>query len=253
VPELRPGILQGYLEPGSLPNSATLLPPPPAEGSAALARDLEVSEGALALRGTPRWEQAATDAVLRFPEAAQTFACALGLPITEARTPNVYMLLRRSLADAGLSTYAAKNLYQRKRPFLVNGQPTCTPEEEPTLTNDGSYPSGHAALGWAWGLILVELAPERADALLARGRAFSESRVVCNVHWASDVAEGRVMGAAAVARLHGDPVFRAQLELARRELEALRAAGVQPDADCAAAEPDAPLDLSVQASQPTAQ
>jgi len=234
VPELRPGILQGFLAADALPDSAALLQLPPAAQSAAMAHDLEVSEAALALRGTPRWDLAAADAVLRFPEAAQTFSCALGLPITEADAPNAFMLLRRSLADAGLSTYAAKNRHQRTRPFVVNGQPTCTPAEEPMLRNDGSYPSGHAALGWAWALILAELAPERSDALLARGLAFSESRVICNVHWSSDVAAGRIMGAAAVARLHGDPVFRAQLELARGELAELRVASAAPDRDCAA-------------------
>jgi acid phosphatase (class A) len=197
-----------------------------------MARDREANVAALALLNTPRWELASADAVLRFPEAAETFACALGLPITEAGSPNLYVLLRRSLADAGLSTYAAKNRYGRDRPFEVNGEPTCTPDEEAMLREDGAYPSGHAALGWAWALILAELAPERADALFARGRAFAQSRVICNVHWQSDVDAGREMGAAAVARLHGDPVFRAQLERARSELAPLRAAQTKPERDC---------------------
>ena len=92
---------------------------------------------------------------------------------------------------------------------MVNGQPTCTPQEEAKLVKDGSYPSGHNAVGWAWALVLAEVAPERATAILARGRAFGDSRPVCNVHWQSDANAGRVMGAAAVARLHADPVFRA--------------------------------------------
>ncbi|MEZ5559186.1 MAG: phosphatase PAP2 family protein [Pseudomonadales bacterium] len=234
VPELRPGILQGYLAPEMLPDSFALLPPPPAEGSAALALDREMSEKALALQGSPRFDLAAADAVLRFPDAVGTFACAIGVPITEQDTPNLYMLLRRSLTDAGLSTYAAKNRYQRTRPFVVNGQPTCTPQEEAMLSNDGSYPSGHSALGWAWALILAELVPDRSDAILARGRAFSESRVICNVHWYSDVEEGRFMGSAAVARLHGDPVFRAQVDKAREEVEKLRVAGAVPVGDCEA-------------------
>jgi acid phosphatase (class A) len=33
----------------------------------------------------------------------------------------------------------------------------------------------------------------------------------CNVHWHSDVAEGRFIGAAAVAHLHADPAFQAEL------------------------------------------
>ena len=232
VPEIHPGILAGYLQPEALPNSLALIPPPPAKGSAALALDEEVSRKSLALRGTPRWNLAAEDANLMFPRAASTFSCALDAPITEQDTPHLYMLLRRTLADAGLSTYTAKNHYQRTRPFMVNKEPTCTPDEEEHLMKDGSYPSGHTAIGWAWALILCEIAPERADAILARGRAFGESRNICNVHWHSDVVEGRFMGAAAVARLHADPAFRAELEAAKAELAAVRAKGLKPTRDC---------------------
>ena len=234
VPEIHPGILAGYLQPEVLPDSLALIPPPPAEGSAALALDEEVSRKSIELRGTPRWDLAAKDAELMFPEAAGTFSCALGIPITEKDTPHLYMLLRRTLADAGLSTYTAKNKYQRKRPFIKNNEPTCTPEEEEDLRKDGSYPSGHTAIGWAWALILCEIAPERADAILARGRAFGESRNICNVHWHSDVVEGRFMGAAAVARLHADPAFRAEIEAAKAELASVRAKGLKPTRDCKA-------------------
>ena len=234
VPEIHPGLLAGYLPPEALPKSLALIPPPPEQGSAALAFDEEVSRKALALRDTPRWALAAEDANLKFPGAAGTFSCALGIPITEQDTPHLYMLLRRTLADAGLSPYAAKNHYQRKRPFMVNNAPICTPAEEGLLRKDGSYPSGHTAIGWAWALILAEIVPDRTDAILARGRAFGESRVVCNVHWHSDVVEGRFVGAAAVARLHADPVFQAELAAAKRELAAARAKGLAPSRDCQA-------------------
>jgi len=234
IPEIRPGILAGYLKSEALPNSLALIPPPPAEGSAALALDEDVSRKSLSLRGTPRWELAIEDANLMFPVAAGTFSCALGIPIREKDTPRLYILLRRTLADAGLSTYTAKNNYQRKRPFMKNNEPTCTPDEEAHLMKDGSYPSGHTAIGWAWALILTEIAPDRADAILARGRAFGESRNVCNVHWHSDVVEGRFMGAAAVARLHADPSFRAEIEAAKAELAAVRAKVLKPTRDCQA-------------------
>jgi len=236
VPEIRPGILAGYLQPEALPNSLALLPPPPAAGSAALALDEDVSRKNITLRGTPRWKLATEDANLMFPRAAGTFSCALGVPITEQYSPHLYILLRRTLADAGLSTYTSKNHYQRKRPFMVNKEPTCTPDEGELLMKGGSYPSGHAAIGWAWALILSEIAPDRVDAILARGRAFGESRVICNVHWHSDVVEGRFMGAAAVARLHADPAFQAELESAKDELEAIRAKGLKPTRDCQAEE-----------------
>ena len=234
VPEIRPGILAGYLQPEALPNSLALLPPPPAEGSAAFAFDEEVSRKSLALLASPRWELAVVDANLMFPKAAGTFSCALDAPITKEETPHLYVLLRRTLADAGLSTYKAKKHYQRIRPFVMNKQPTCTPDEEEHLKKDGSYPSGHTALGWAWALILTEVAPDRVNAILARGRAFGESRVVCNVHWHSDVVEGRFMGAAAVARLHADPTFRAELEAAKAELAVVHPKGCKPTRNCQA-------------------
>jgi len=232
VPEIQPGILAGYLQPEALPNSLTLLPPPPAVGSAALALDEDVSRKNMTLRGTPRWKLAAEDANLMFPRAAGAFSCALDVPITEQDTPHLYILLRRTLADAGLSTYKAKNHYQRERPFMVNKEPTCTPDEEEFLIKSGSYPSRHAAIGWAWALILSEIDPDRVDAILARGRAFGESRVICNVHWHSDVVEGRFMGAAAVARLHANPAFQAELESAKDELETIRPKGLKPPRDC---------------------
>ena len=236
VGELRAGsgYLRGYLDRAALPDSLALLPPPPTEGSATAAADLATHRATRALRDTPRWAQAATDVNLKWPAAADSLSCALDLPVSAERTPHLDMLLRRTLADAGLATYAAKDRYQRPRPFVTLNESTCAPAEEAALRKDGSYPSGHAALGWAWALVLTELAPERANALLARGHAFGQSRVVCGVHWQSDVDAGRVVGAAAVARLHADATFTAQLALAKAEVASLRAAGAKPVRDCAA-------------------
>jgi acid phosphatase (class A) len=232
VGELRPGYARGYLDRKVLPDSLALLPRPPEEGSARQAADLASHRASRALQGTPRWQLAADDADLRFPKAAETFSCALDLTISQERTPHLYMLLRRSLADAGLATYAAKNTYKRARPFVVLEETTCAPADEAALSKDGSYPSGHAALGWAWALILAELAPDRANAVLQRGFEFGQSRVVCGAHWQSDVDAGRVVGAAALARLHADPVFRAQMIAAKAEISDDRAKGLRSVRDC---------------------
>lgn len=224
--------LAGYLSASTMPSSAVLVPPPPHAGSAAFARDEELNAQALALHGSARWAMATQDAVLAFPAVAETFACALNVSISEQNTPRLMRLLRRTLVDAGRSTSAAKKRYQRARPFMVNGKPICTPHREDVLRADGSYPSGHSAIGYAFGLVLSEIAPEQAESLLARGRAFGQSRAVCNVHWASDVLEGQMMGAAIVARLHGEPEFRADVEAARAEVAALRARSAVPTRDC---------------------
>lgn len=234
IGELRPGMLKGYLDRKAVPDSLALLSPPPAAGSALLAADEAVYRATRPLLATPRGALAASDARLDFPAAAGTFACAAGLDITQEATPHLYTLLRRTLVDAGLATYGAKDHYQRTRPFVVHKEATCTPQDEPRLVKDGSYPSGHSALGWGWALVLAELMPERTDALIQRGHAFGQSRVVCGVHWQSDVDAGRVMGAAAVARLHADPVFLAQMQAAAGEIRALRASGRGTTRQCVA-------------------
>jgi acid phosphatase (class A) len=227
VPELKPGVPAGYLG-RDLPDSLALLPAPPPQGSAAFAQDEAVHAAAQRLRDTPRYAQATRDADLSFPAASDNFACALGVPIDAQATPRLYMLLRRTMVDAGLGTYGAKNQYQRVRPFMAHDEHTCLARDEEALRKDGSYPSGHTAIGWTWAMVLTQVAPARANALLARGRQFGESRLVCNAHWQSDVLEGRAVAGGVFAKLQGNADFLADVAAARKEVAARQAAGAAP-------------------------
>ncbi|HET6970986.1 MAG TPA: phosphatase PAP2 family protein, partial [Phenylobacterium sp.] len=110
-----------------------------------------------------------------------------------------------------------KDFYNRTRPLIGDDQPVCIRREDWMKTN-ASYPSGHAMVGVAWGLILGELAPGHASALVEAGREIGDSRVICGVHYQSDVEAGRLLGATMVAREHADPAFRADFAAARAEL-----------------------------------
>jgi acid phosphatase (class A) len=222
APALPPGFVAGYLNADAL-RSVSRVPPPPIEAGP----DRAAYEATRALRGSPRWTLAAADVPLDAGAAGRVFACALGRPLPAEAAA----VLERVKTDAGVATDPAKRLYARKRPFAGEAQPrTCTVMTEREATR--SYPSGHAAIGWAWALVLAELAPERADAILARGRAFGESRTVCGVHYLSDVAAGRDVAAATVARLHAEPQFRADMERARAALA--RTPAVPPTTACEA-------------------
>ncbi len=227
----RAGYVIGYLNPAELPDGQALLPPPPAAGSAAFVADEETYRSTRKLRDTPRWALAAKHAELGFPHAAETFSCALGMPISEEAAPHLNMLLRRVRADASRVNDKVKDYYKRQRPFAHYGEANCTPRDP--LKSD-SYSSGHASIGWAWALALAEIAPDRANDILARGLAYGQSRIVCGVHWKSDVEAGRILGAAVVSRLHANPVFAAQLAYAGKEIEGARAAGLKSPLDCAA-------------------
>jgi len=86
------------------------------------------------------------------------------------------------------------------------------------MKTNASYPSGHAMVGMAWGLILGELSPSKASGLAEAGREIGDSRVICGVHYQSDVEAGRLLGAVMVAREHANPQFRADFAAAKAEL-----------------------------------
>lgn len=224
--------LSGYLAKSELPNGMVIIPPPPAEDSAAWRLDVDIARRTFAVRDTARFELARSDYDLSFPHAAGIYSCTLNAPITEQDTPVLYRLLLRVRTDASDATKATKSHYRRPRPFMVNQEPLCSPETTKKLVKGGSYPSGHTSVGWAWALILAEISPDDADALLWRGRAYGESRNVCNHHWYSDVEWGRVIAAATVARLHTKPDFLADLATAKAELAAVRTKELAPTRNC---------------------
>ena len=217
--------LPGYLTPDRTPDAFAVLPPPPTPRSdqPAEALDRAAYLDTRKLQGSPRWALASRDAVESAAAAAADFDCVLGLDLTPERAPALLHLLTRLRTDAGHITGAAKNRFQHPRPFVTYGGPICTEAERDGIAHSWGYPSGHTTMMWAMGLVMAELAPDRATDLLSRARAYGESRVVCGVHTVSDVEEGRTTGAMLVAALHADPQFRADLEAARVELAGLRA------------------------------
>lgn len=188
-----------------------LPPPPPPNGAIELAERAVVRGPWSAERRTQALEDNAID-----PFAA--FDAVLGPEFSAAALPATMAVLTRAGRAAGYAGDPVKFQHRRARPFLSDSEITpCIPDDE-RLRASFSYPSGHAALGWGWALVLAELVPSRADAIIERGRDFTWSRVVCGVHYPSDVEAGRTVGAAAIARLHADPDFQREMEAARAEL-----------------------------------
>jgi acid phosphatase (class A) len=228
---LKPGkpAVKPYLAEGTLPDAIRILPPPPAHNAPLDMADRAAFTNTRALKGTPRWDIAANDVAEGAAAVLENFACVLGTRIDQARVPAVINLLERARLDLARATRGPKVHYRRLRPFVGNEAPICVQRSQ-ALADSFSYPSGHATQGWAYALILAALVPEKATAILVRGRAYGESRVVCGVHWLSDVVAGRLTGTSVVATLMGDPTFRADLEKARAELgAALAGAGARPD------------------------
>lgn len=217
----------GYLAPGSAPDMIAVLPAPPAARSADQAEDDRAFRATRGLEGSPRWAMAQQDNRGAPDDALNDFACALGVRLDQRSAPTLYALLGRIMSDARPFIDPAKDHYARQRPFVRMAGNICVPKTD-SLARSGSYPSGHSTVSWAWGLIFADLAPDRATQILSRARAYSESRVVCGVHYPSDIANGRLNGSALFAALQASADFRADMEKARAEVAAARAAGGPP-------------------------
>jgi acid phosphatase (class A) len=218
----------GYLSAADL-HGSTVLGPPPAADSPHGRADRAFYDETRSLEGSPRWKLAIQDNDLWQGGALQRFSCALGKDISQRQTPTAWRLLHRLETDVRTIGTPAKDHFARRRPALGNDKPICVPRE-PWMETNASYPSGHAMTVWSWALLLTEAEPAKADALLKLGREAGESRVVCGVHFPSDVEAGRTLAAGMVARLHADPAFMADLTAAKREIAAART----PPSNCPA-------------------
>ncbi|MEG2269112.1 MAG: phosphatase PAP2 family protein, partial [Acinetobacter sp.] len=125
--------------------------------------------------------------------------------------------------SADSATKTAKEFYMRKRPFVYFDHHTCQPEdEEASLRQNGSYPSGHTSYGWTLALILAQIEPSHAQEIIQRGYDFGQSRVICGAHWQSDVDAGRVVGAVEYSRLQSLPKFQEDLRKSAKEVNQQR-------------------------------
>jgi acid phosphatase (class A) len=210
------GKLTGYLAPDAMDGALVIGPPPPADSPRGQA-DRAVYLETRSLAGSARWQQAIQDNDLWKGGAMARMSCALGAAVDAKAAPKTYRLLQRVELDVRTVGTPPKDHFNRTRPPIGDDRPICVKREDWMKTN-ASYPSGHAMTGWAWGLILSELAPRRASELMEAGGAIGDSRVICGVHYQSDVEAGRKLGAAMVARLHADPAFEKDLAAARAEL-----------------------------------
>lgn len=197
-----------------------LLPPPPEPGSAEDQADRFLYRASKRGIGGPLWQAAIGQLSITSPSFVKAVSCALGATLTPQTMPATLALLRRAGTDLGRGVFAAKDYYKRPRPFTTDNGKACDPDaaQDGGMALGYAYPSGHAAVGWLWGLILSDVRPERSAALLKFGKATGDLRIACRVHWASDVAGGRLMATALYQQIEDTADYKADLLKAKAEL-----------------------------------
>ncbi len=222
---------KGYLTPVQTPDTKLILPPAPAEGTPRYDADRAIFKATRRFStDAARWAMAQNDDHYESTYLAADFACAVGADFAPAKAPKLWATVDRANVDLLRAMADVKNFYKRQRPFLID---TVPPEQICIAITDEfaksyDYPSGHNTMSWALGLILAELVPDRATQILARARAYGESRVVCGVHNASAAENGRTEASIVVAALHGVTKFREDMKAARKEVDAARKTYTRP-------------------------
>ena len=205
-----------------MPNAVHFLPAPPDTASAAFQYDkAQYRWGKEQRKDSTRLAIAVNDAIWSIDNICKIYSGVLGFEISEQNAPAIYRMLTLGLLTTDQAGKLPKNHYMRTRPYVYYGEPTIYPSDEAWLRTNGSYPSGHTILGWSAALLLTEMAPDRADTILARGYIYGQSRVIAGYHWQSDVDAARLVASAAVARLHADRRFLKLMKKARREYKKL--------------------------------
>ncbi len=223
----------GYLPSGTI-DVTDILPASPQKGDARYEADRAIFKATRHWLGTPRGDLATKDVNTGVPYMMSAFSCAVGVALTPQNAPALVKVISKAGIDTQTQSGAAKDYFKRLRPFQIDKGQTCQAPEE--LKGSYDYPSGHATWAWTWASLLSELVPDRATMIMARGRAYGESRIVCGVHNTTAVEAGRMTSASTLAAVHAQAAFQADLALARAEMTALRADPATPKPENCAAE-----------------
>jgi acid phosphatase (class A) len=194
-----------------LPN---LIPNPPAVDSAANKAELAELHRIEATRTPAQVAAAKADEdeedMFAFKNVLGAAFSADALPITAGL--GVHVKNEQSVAGGAL-----KSVFARPRPYQSDKtlHPVCALTE---LAN--SYPSGHALTGYLEGLTLAEIVPEKRTELLARADDFAHNRLVCGVHYPSDLEASRRVAYAVFGYMMATPRFQRDLAAAKTETRA---------------------------------
>jgi acid phosphatase (class A) len=185
------------------------VPPPPLNSAPATRAELDELL-ALQAHRTRAQERAIAD----HREYASVCDAILGAVHRDLKAaPKTRALLDHVERDASLAIFHAKRRFNRARPDQLE------PRLHPSLAVPAhpAYPSGHALQGYLVARVLSAIFPDQLQALAAAGTLIGREREMAGLHYPSDSAASRALGAALFAGLESNPKFLAELAAARSE------------------------------------
>ena len=193
-----------------------LLPPPPADGSDRQKAELAELRRYQDTRTGGQFDQAVWD---EEHEDVGLFISVLGPKFDLVALPQTAKLIAVVENDEVIAASAAKKAFHRHRPWIFDdGLVGCArgAAKDPL----SSYPSGHGTLGYTDATVLAALMPDHAADIMARASEYADNRLVCGVHFRSDIVAGEALGTALGVMLLKSPALQAQIAAAKAELQA---------------------------------
>jgi len=208
-----------YIDPAVL-DLPSLLPDPPALGSPL--NQAEIVE----LHQIEANRTAAQVAAAKSDEAEEdmfAYKSVLGPAFTPDSLPITAELGVHVKNEQSVAGSALKAEFARPRPYQSDKSlhPVCALTEAAN-----SYPSGHALTGYLEAFTLAEIVPEKRADILARADDYAHNRLVCGVHYPSDVEASRRVAYVLFGYMMATPKF--QHDLAAAKTEARPKLGLSP-------------------------
>jgi acid phosphatase (class A) len=188
-----------------------IIPPPPAQNSettkAELAELHQIQESR-----TPAQVAAAQDDDQH--ENISYLRTVMGKEFTPGNLPLLATLSDRMESEGSAASHALKGEFKRPRPYQFDRtlHPVCE-----TVAQPNSYPSGHSIAGYLAAFLLIRIIPERSVELLKRADDFAHNRMVCGVHYPSDLVAGHEVAYVLFGYLMAQPRFQDDLAAARAQ------------------------------------
>jgi acid phosphatase (class A) len=190
---------------------ALILPQPPAQDAATTKTELV---------DLHRIEDARTEQQVARAQADDKeqdifiFRDVLGQNFTADNFPLIAALSAHIHNDESVTSKPLKTSFSRPRPFQADAtlHPVCALTKEPN-----SYPSGHTLSGYLLALTLVQIVPEKHEQIMERADNYAHNRLVCGVHYASDLEASRRIAYAMFGNMLANPRFQQELAAAKTE------------------------------------
>jgi len=199
-----------YIDPAVLDLPDLIASPPPV-GSPANAAELAELHRIEATRTPAQVAAAKAD---EDHESLFLYQNVLGAGFNADALPVTAELGKHVKNEQSVAGSALKAEFSRPRPYQTDKtlHPVCALTSVPN-----SYPSGHALTGYLEGLTLAEIVPEKRDAILVRADDYAHNRLVCGVHYPSDVEASRRVAYVVFGYMLATPKFQHDLAEAKAE------------------------------------